>query len=137
MFYDVLGELLTRAAEVLSTEVRPHLTDDGARTQLDAVTALCADIGTMWPSLFAALAQENRILEQTVGTHSGVVDELTRYRLVLARLNDSFDTAHARPDSDAVQRLENLRASLSAAAAVQDALVATAALSSATAVKRV
>jgi hypothetical protein len=137
MFYDALGELLAHAAEVLSTEVRPHLTDEGARTQLDAVTALCADIGMMWPGLFRALAEENRILEQTVGAESDTVDELTRYRLVLARLNDSFDAAHARPDSDTVQRLENLRAGLSAAAAVQEALVAAAALSSATAVKRV
>ena len=137
MFYDALGELLAHAAEVLSSEVRPHLADNGALTQLDAVTALCADIGMIWPRLFGALAEENRILQQTVGAESGAVDELTRYRLLLARMNDSFDAAHALCDTGAVQQLENLRAGLSAAAAVQDALVSAAASSSATVVKRV
>jgi len=136
MFYDALGGLLTHAAVTLS-EVRPHVTDDAARTQLDAVAAVCEDIGAMWPALFAALAEENRIMEKIVGSESLAADELTRYRQLSARLSRELDVAHGCAAGDGAARLEQLRTGLSAAAGVQEALVASAMVSGRNTVKRV
>ena len=57
MFYDALGRLAGYSADVLQQEVRSHVTDERARVQLDAVSALCADIGAMWPFLDALPAR--------------------------------------------------------------------------------
>jgi hypothetical protein len=137
MFYDALGELLAYAGQALSAEVRPYVSDDRARTQLDAVVALCADIGTMWPNLFGALAAENRILEQALGEDRDSADELGRYRALLAQLNAQLDDARTLPISAASERLEALRAALSASATVQAELVQSAASSGPGVVKRV
>jgi hypothetical protein len=137
MFYDALGELLAYAAQALATDVRPHVDDDPARTQLDAVAALCADLGAMWPDLFRALAEENRILERTLGEACDCTDELARYRILIAKLGEDLTATHALPDSEARQRLETLRVGMAEAARVQEEMVTAATSSKVDTVKRV
>jgi hypothetical protein len=137
MFYDALGELLAYAAQALATDVRPHVGDDPARTQLDAVAALCADIGAMWPDLFRALAEENRILERALGEECDATDELGRYRVLIAKLGEQLTAARTLPGGEAGERLERLRGAMSAAARVQDEMVRAAMSSKVDTVKRV
>jgi hypothetical protein len=132
MFYEGLGRLLAHASEALNDEVRPHVGEDAARTQLDAVAALCADIGAMWPILFEALNEETRILADVVDPPGSEADSgLSRYDTLLRRMNEELDALEGTADDG---RREELRGAMAAAAAVQQRVVERAAATSASAV---
>jgi hypothetical protein len=123
MFYESLGILLTQAAEVLRRNVRAEVHDERAQTQLDAVAAVAADIGAMWPALFRGLEQENRILEAALGYESPrAADDgpMERHRELTRELNRRLDALERSGGGTAV---EALRQALAAAADVQRSVV--------------
>jgi hypothetical protein len=132
MFYDSIGRLLTCAADVLETEVRPYVADEQAAVALDAVAALCTDVGAMWPALFATLHEETRILEAACGDRAsaGARDHLSRYREVQRTVNAELDRLREADDAECNRRLADLRTALVRAASAQEALLAMAATTS-------
>jgi hypothetical protein len=117
MFYEGLGRLLEHAGDALREDVRPYVGDERARTQLDAVAALCADIGAMWPALFDALRQETGVLERAV---AGEGEGLDRYAGLLRRINAELDRLDPNRDRE---RVEEIRSALGAAAAIQQHVI--------------
>jgi hypothetical protein len=121
MFYESIGPLLERAAEVLVGDVRGHVADDFARAQLDAVAAIVSDVGAMWPALPRGLEEETRILEGAVtadADHSDEPDPLRRHLAAVASLNDEIDRVHRRGTGGAARGRE-LRAAIRLAAEAQ------------------
>jgi hypothetical protein len=115
MFYESFGMLLEQSAQVLSRDVRPEVGDERVRTQLDAVAALAADIGALWPALFRGLEEENRILAEALGTDTPSAEHLgpiERHRALVAQFNERLQSAAGRDPA--------------AVAALRDAIAATA-----------
>jgi hypothetical protein len=124
MFYESMGLLLEQAGLVLDRSVRDHVTDERALTQLDAVAALVADIGAMWPGLFGGLEHEHRILAGALPADGAVPDQedldpLGSYRATVTAFNDEIDRLHTDAPPDREARLQALRAAMGEAAEVQ------------------
>jgi hypothetical protein len=124
MFYESFGLLLREAAATLGGKVRPAVQDARARTQLDAVAALLADLGAMWDGLFAALEAENAILEAALSGGASTQrlpdDPLARQRELLEAFNARVEGVHETGDRRAVKALQE---ALLEAAAVQAELL--------------
>ena len=125
MFYESFGILLEQAARVLSRDVRPEVGDERVRTQLDAVAALVADVGALWPALLRGLEEENEILAEALDAHPPAVaaaGPIERRRALIALLNDRIDAA---AEGDAA-RLAELQEAIRASADVQRRIMETA-----------
>ncbi|MEA2143619.1 MAG: hypothetical protein QOI64_2049 [Solirubrobacteraceae bacterium] len=123
MFYESLGIVLTQAAEVLKRDVRAEVHDERVQTQLDAVAAVAADIGAMWPALFRGLEQENRILEAALGNGAARAagdDPMERHRELARELDRRLDALERGGDAAAIAAL---RQAIVAAADVQRSVV--------------
>jgi hypothetical protein len=119
MFYESLGLLLEEAARVLGGSVRERVDDERVLTQLDGVAALVADVGAMWPHLFAGLAEETLILEAAVGASDAAAGPFERYRAAIGAVNDRIAELHADEAKRDDAAIDKVRAALLAAADVQ------------------
>jgi hypothetical protein len=129
MFYDDFGRLLEEASSVLRGTVREHVGDERVRAELDGVASMLADLAAMWDGMFAALEQENRVLEAVLRGDdppaTAPPDPLTRQRAAVAALNErlaELDESGREP-----AKVAAIRSALLAAADAQGALVARAA----------
>ena len=92
MFFDAMGRILVRAAEVLRSDVRAEIDDVYLRQQVDAIALIVGELGAAWDELFATLDAENAVFERTLaraGTEftgaSG--DPLGRHAALLAAVD--------------------------------------------------
>jgi hypothetical protein len=129
MFYDDFGRLLEEASSVLRGTVREHVGDERVRAELDGVASMLADLAAMWDGMFAALEQENRVLEAVLRGDdppaTAPPDPLARQRAAVAALNErlaELDESGREP-----AKVAAIRSALLAAADAQGALVARAA----------
>ncbi|QEC46426.1 hypothetical protein FSW04_01750 [Baekduia soli] len=127
MFFDTLGRILQRSAEVLETEIRPVVDDGFLGQQVDAIALIVGEIGAAWPELFAALERTNAILESTLrdvapGAAADLAagDLLRRNRELLVALDAAVEPLHAGGEGAALTRL---RAGLRDAAVVEHDLL--------------
>jgi hypothetical protein len=120
MFYESLGLLLEEAARVLGGSVREQVGDERVLTQLDGVAALVADVGAMWPDLFAGLAEETLALEAAAGASSDpAAGPFERYQAAIRAVNERIAELHADGAERDDAAIDELRAALLAAADVQ------------------
>ena len=124
MFYETLGDLLCAAAQTLQREVRPEVSDDRARTQLDAAIALATDVGTMWAGLFEGVGLENRIYEEALGlplSQSG--DPLAHHQELVGVINKRITDLHAEDSQLSRGEMIVIRRALSEAAEVRQSIL--------------
>jgi hypothetical protein len=119
MFYESLGLMLEEAARVLGGSVREQVVDERVLTQLDGVAALVGDVAAMWPALYAGMAEETLILEAAVGASVPAADPFERYRAATRAVNERIAELHGDEAGRDVAAIDELRASLLAAADVQ------------------
>jgi hypothetical protein len=124
MLYEVWGLLLERADQVLTVEVRDHVTDPAARAQLDAVATLLSELGAMWPRLFEGLAAETRLFAAGAGVDDACAsDPLQAHRDAVHGLNERVHAARGLSGEERAQALRSIREAILAAAAVQGEIV--------------
>ncbi len=142
MFYDAWGFLLERADEVLRTQVREHVSDPAALTQLDTVATLLGDLAAMWPRLFSGLEQETQILRRALDGDASqppaseppasprpapVADPLESHRDVLHAIDQRIGHIHRMRAEDRTVALANMRAAILAASEIQGEILEVAA----------
>ena len=142
MFYEILGLLIRQAAtSIESLPLGPGLGARGER-DLRRVLLLLSRAGAMWPGIFAALAEENRILRRTLegaraalttgsGTNGAALpedeDPLALHDQLLRQLDDCVAALHAAGAEWSRNALRAVRSGLLEAAEVQRRLIETAA----------
>ncbi len=105
---DLMGPLLARASGVLREEVRRHVAEGVARTQLDAVAEFIDEVGGLWMNYLDLVILQNAIFEGALTAPSCQFDELgqvTRQAVLLRALGEEMDLAHAIRDETTVWRL--------------------------------
>jgi len=123
MLYDALGAILRAAAETLYRDVRPHVDDERARTQLDAMAALASDVGAMWEGLFAGLERHDAILADALREDVDGDDPLARHHALVAALNARVAELQSAGTDEARAERARLRTAMAAAAEVEQAVV--------------
>lgn len=126
MFFDAMGRILVRAAEVLRSDVRGGIDDAYLRQQVDAIALIVGELGAAWDELFATLAAENAVFERTLanaGTEfvgaSG--DPLGRHAALLRAVDQAVAALHEQGDADA---LRGIRHGLAEAAELERGMLA-------------
>lgn len=140
MFYELIGDLLTRGGDALTDRHSDRGSGD-ERTQREfrQIALLMRRVGAIWPSLFASLEQETDILSATLERVSGRLadaglnwdravfsgsDPLQHYRYLLTELDRAVIALHEVHDQPwAAEALRDLRHGLAEAAEVQGELV--------------
>lgn len=130
MLSDVLSGLLARAAETLTSEVAPFVRDDYARRQLNAVALFVIEIAAMWPDLANLIGRQEQLYLSALGTgpaghseQSIMVQTGQQHREIVQDVAAAFKALHEaeHPDRSA---LAALRAAVSEAAQLEQALIA-------------
>lgn len=138
MFFETLGPLLTKAGQVLDTNVRDRIDDEFTLRELDAISMLVCEVGAAWNSLFAALVEENRILEIGLDEANALIgrepvprdqseDPLATNADLLRRIAITLAAFHSDRQEAAVA---SLRETLHKAAELQNRLVSEARINS-------
>jgi hypothetical protein len=127
VFFDSLGRILTRSAEVLRTEIRPELDDPFLAQQVDAIALIAGEIGAAWPELFGVLERTNELLDATlreVAPDAPAIapagDQLARNGALLAALDAAVERLHEAADPAGLARV---RTGLRAAAELEQDLL--------------
>ncbi|CAB4866681.1 unannotated protein [freshwater metagenome] len=127
MFFDTFGRTLLRASEVLREDVRPAIDDVFLIQQIDALAVIVGEVGGAWQDLFAALQQQNAILDETLAgsgvtppTQEAPADPLAHNAALLRALDERVTQLH---DANDDQRLRAVRQGLRRAAVVEQELL--------------
>ena len=141
LFYETIGVLVSRAGETLVRGDLASQRDERGQREFRQVTRLLRRVGVIWPQLFAALAEESAILEDTlrsaasaardheltpkdVDAVADVADPLARYSRLLTAIDAMVVLLYEHHDEPWAQdALRSLRRGLAAAAEVQGRLV--------------
>ena len=114
MFFDAMGRILARAAEVLRTDVRGDIDDIYVRQQVDAIAVIVGEVGAAWGELFATLEAENAVLERTLAQACGAArpangdgDPLRRNAALLAAVDQAIASLHERGDGDTLRTVRH------------------------------
>ena len=126
MFFDAMGRILVRAAEVLRSDVRGGVDDAYLRQQVDAIALIVGELGAAWDELFATLAAENAVFERTLanaGTaFTGAADDpLRRHAALLGAVDQAIAALHEQGHADT---LRGIRHGLAEAAELERGMLA-------------
>jgi hypothetical protein len=142
MFYEIVGVLLSRAGDAMAAGDWQDGTDDRRRRQLRQISMLLRRVGHIWPLLFAAVLQEDRVLQRTLDTAEKTLsrhglarpadtpplehsdDPLERHYDLLTRLTQVVTVLHAHRELAWTQQaLRSLRGGLAEAAAIEGDII--------------
>jgi len=126
VFFDAMGRILVRAAEVLRSDVRAEIDDAYVRRQVDVISLIVGELGAAWNELFATLDAENAVFERTLasaGTEfiGAPGDPLRRHAALLAAVDRAIAALHEQGDADA---LRGMRHGLAEAAELERGMLA-------------
>ena len=141
LFYETIGSLVSGAGERLVRSDLAGQRDERGQREFRQITTLLRRVGVIWPQLFAALAEESAILEETLRSAASaardheltpkdadavaeVADPLARYSRLLSALDAMVVLLYEHHDEPWAQdALRSLRRGLADAAEVQGRLV--------------